>query len=67
MKTAEITRVKSLRLQSPIVGEPLPPFQAPSALGFFMETWRKGGIRAVNKGVNAVSLVLSISRRRDAY
>ncbi|GAA5859538.1 hypothetical protein JCM8547_006868 [Rhodosporidiobolus lusitaniae] len=53
MKTAEITRDKTAHVSS-IPGEPKPP--VPSTFGLFMDTYRKGGIRAVNKGVNAVAI-----------
>ncbi|ODV59317.1 mitochondrial carrier protein [Ascoidea rubescens DSM 1968] len=45
MKTAEITRAKSAGL-----GPQKSTFQ------FFMDIWRKEGIRGINKGVNAVAI-----------
>ncbi|GAA5820867.1 hypothetical protein JCM11491_003875 [Sporobolomyces phaffii] len=60
MKTAEITRMKHHdRVVSPIPGEPLPrrlQVQVPSTWTYFVETYRQGGIAAINKGVNAVAL-----------
>ncbi|GAA5932923.1 hypothetical protein JCM1841_005194 [Sporobolomyces salmonicolor] len=46
MKTAEITRSKLA-----VGGQ-----QAPSTWQLFMDMYRKGGIRGINKGVNAVAL-----------
>ncbi|GAA5992499.1 hypothetical protein JCM5350_003497 [Sporobolomyces pararoseus] len=59
MKTAEITRNKNLpvALVSPIPGEPVPPYlKVPSTWSYFLETYRSGGLAAINKGVNAVAL-----------
>ncbi|GAA6061004.1 hypothetical protein JCM10212_001060 [Sporobolomyces blumeae] len=54
-KTAEITRSKAV----PTINSVDPSLRAvkvPSALDFFLETYRQGGIRAINKGVNAVAV-----------
>ncbi|GAA5832731.1 hypothetical protein JCM11251_005742 [Rhodosporidiobolus azoricus] len=57
MKTAEITREKAFH-PSTIPGEPSPPLrsQFPSTWALFMDTYRKEGLRGINKGVNAVAL-----------
>ncbi|GAA6058568.1 hypothetical protein JCM10212_007007 [Sporobolomyces blumeae] len=46
MKTAEITRSKMAQ----------GGVQPPSTWKLFMDKWREGGIRGINKGVNAVAL-----------
>ncbi|GAA5847651.1 hypothetical protein JCM3766R1_002438 [Sporobolomyces carnicolor] len=59
MKTAEITRVKSVPpgLVSSVPGEPAPPqLRVPSTWSLFLDTYRQGGLSAINKGVNAVAL-----------
>ncbi|GAA5889350.1 hypothetical protein JCM6882_000717 [Rhodosporidiobolus microsporus] len=57
MKTAEITREKAFH-PSTIPGEPSAPrhAQVPSTWALFAETYRKEGIRGINKGVNAVAI-----------
>ncbi|GAA5981038.1 hypothetical protein JCM11641_001436 [Rhodosporidiobolus odoratus] len=56
MKTAEITREKSLA-PTLMPGEPHPQSaKVPSTWGLFMNTYRQEGIRGINKGVNAVAL-----------
>jgi hypothetical protein len=54
MKTAEITRDKSLH-RSLIPGEPAAT-APPSTWKLFMDTYRKEGLRGINKGVNAVAI-----------
>lgn len=49
MKTAEITRQKASRITSPIPGMPAAEIKPLGPLAFFMETYKKGGIRAINK------------------
>ncbi|KAK4697692.1 hypothetical protein P7C70_g8169, partial [Phenoliferia sp. Uapishka_3] len=61
MKTAEITRMKALhgtelRFASTIPGYPGAPIQVPSTWKLFANTYNEGGIRAINKGVNAVAI-----------
>lgn len=61
MKTAEVTRLKALRgssgrFPSTVPGEPGVPMRVPSTWQLFAETYRQGGIRAINKGVNAVAI-----------
>ncbi|GAA5961841.1 hypothetical protein JCM21900_006458 [Sporobolomyces salmonicolor] len=60
MKTAEITRQRAIptAIASAVAGQPPAPGPTvvPSTMQVFGEMWRKGGIRAVNKGVNAVAL-----------
>ncbi|GAA5926158.1 uncharacterized protein JCM15063_000201 [Sporobolomyces koalae] len=59
MKTAEITRARHVPtgLLASLPGEPLPPhLQVPSSWTFFRESYKAGGLRAINKGVNAVAL-----------
>lgn len=53
MKTAEITRLRHA-IPSAIPGQPAAPL--PSTLELFMQMYRTGGIRAINKGVNAVAV-----------
>ncbi|KAM0753875.1 mitochondrial carrier [Meredithblackwellia eburnea MCA 4105] len=52
MKTAEITRLKAVRGG----GAGSVTLAIPSTWELFANTFREGGIRAVNKGVNAVAL-----------
>ena len=57
MKTAEITRNKTLAKVAKGVAPPTAAANLPaSTFGLFMEIWRKDGIRGINKGVNAVAL-----------
>ncbi|GAA5824935.1 hypothetical protein JCM5353_002939 [Sporobolomyces roseus] len=59
MKTAEITRTKQipLNLASSAPGEPIPAqLRVPTPWQFFVQTYRSGGLSAINKGVNAVAL-----------
>lgn len=55
MKTAEVTRQKAT-LQAVIPGQA--PINVPTLgpWGFFMDTFKREGIRGVNKGVNAVAV-----------
>lgn len=57
MKTAEITRQKAaVPLAFAIPGQPAAVVKPPGAFAFFLETYRQGGLAAINKGVNAVAL-----------
>ncbi|GAA5870044.1 hypothetical protein JCM1840_003566 [Sporobolomyces johnsonii] len=60
MKTAEITRQRAIptAVASAVPGQPPAPggTTVPSTMQVFGDMWRKGGIRAVNKGVNAVAV-----------
>ncbi|KAM0753876.1 mitochondrial carrier [Meredithblackwellia eburnea MCA 4105] len=61
MKTAEVTRLKAtsgqgVLMPSSVPGMPGIPYRVPSTWEVFMDTYREGGIRAINKGVNAVAL-----------
>ncbi|KAK4052400.1 hypothetical protein OIV83_002202 [Microbotryomycetes sp. JL201] len=58
MKTAEITRQKAA-LQTAVAampGQPPVEVKVPSTWAFFLDTYRREGIRGINKGVNAVAL-----------
>lgn len=55
MKTAEVTRAKAT-VHAALPGQPSVQLPTPSAWAFFMDTYRKGGLKAINKGVNAVAV-----------
>ncbi|GAA6015083.1 hypothetical protein JCM10207_008724 [Rhodosporidiobolus poonsookiae] len=55
MKTAEITREKAIQ-PSTIPGEPPARNAVPSTWSLSLDMYRKGGIRAINRGVNAVAI-----------
>ncbi|SCV71644.1 BQ2448_3232 [Microbotryum intermedium] len=56
MKTAEVTRAKAVVLPSTIPGQPAAVLPAASTFGLFMQMYREGGIKGINKGVNAVAI-----------
>ncbi|KAI5476370.1 mitochondrial carrier protein [Pseudohyphozyma bogoriensis] len=56
MKTAEITRMKTIKTASSVVGQPPAPQTVPSTWRLFSDTYKKEGIRGINKGVNAVAI-----------
>lgn len=56
MKTAEITRDKMKTVPSTVVGEAGRPANVPSTWQLFAQTYKQGGLAAVNKGVNAVAI-----------
>jgi len=56
MKTAEITRDKLKTVPSNVVGQAGRPATVPSTWQVFSQTYQKGGLAAINKGVNAVAI-----------
>ncbi|KDE09369.1 hypothetical protein MVLG_00276 [Microbotryum lychnidis-dioicae p1A1 Lamole] len=56
MKTAEVTRAKAVVIPSTIPGQPAAVLPASSTFGLFMQMYREGGIKGINKGVNAVAI-----------
>lgn len=58
MKTAEITRQKAAlqTAAAALPGQPPVEIKVPSTWAFFLDTYRRTGIRGINKGVNAVAL-----------
>ncbi|SCZ89024.1 BZ3500_MvSof-1268-A1-R1_Chr1-1g00901 [Microbotryum saponariae] len=56
MKTAEVTRAKAVVIPSAIPGQPAAVLPAASTFGLFMQMYREGGIKGINKGVNAVAI-----------